>query len=179
MSPSIESAPPTERANELLESEVLRRGRFLGGTGRVRDGAAALNVVISEAALCHRLRGLDVQWTSSRCGTVARPWAVRDALHLLLGNAARHTPGAGVGITAERHGHWAQVAVVDRGVRPRARPEEAPGIHLARRLLVGVGGTLRVDAAYVDGARFDIRLPVVGPSAAFGARTPRGDPRVG
>lgn len=172
MAPSIESASPTERLDELLESAVLRRGRFLGGTGRVRDGAAALNVVISEVALCHRLRGLDVQWVSSRCGMVARPWAVRDALHILLGNAARQAPAA-VSITAERHGHWVHAAVADRGVRPGERPEEGPGVHLARRLLVGVGGTLRLDAAYVDGARFDIRIPVVGPSAALSARPSR------
>ncbi len=161
MSRSIESPAPTERLEELLQSDVLRRGRFLGGTGRVRDGAAALNVVISEVAFLHRLRGLDVRWASARCGIVDRSRAIREALHLLLDNVARQAD-ATVSIAVERRGHWAHLAVAQRADERHEPREEGPDIQLARRLLVGVGGTLRLDPSYVTGTRFDLRLPLVG-----------------
>lgn len=174
-----DEGPAERRLGEMLESEIARLDLLLGvgapGGMSGRPAVAELSAVIGEVVLCHRIRGLDVHWTSHRCGVVARQWDVREALHILLDNAARHAAGSDVTVTARRRGGGVEIAVTDsgagvpsglaervfeRGFRQDGSPGQGLGLHLARRLAVGFGGVLGLDASYAAGARFVLWVPV-------------------
>ena len=163
------------RLEGLLEAELHRLETLLGGSAE-RPAAASLADTVDDVVLSHRIRGLDVRWQAARCGTVDFPWEVREALHILLDNAARHAPGATVTVTAAHAGGRAEIRVVDdgpgvppglaedvfaRGARRAGSRGQGLGLHLARRLLRDAGGTIRLDHAG-PGAAFVLAVPVAG-----------------
>lgn len=163
----------TERLELLLESE-LRRLEHLVGEHRGGDDTEPLDATIDDVVLSHRVRGLDVRWRPEPCGRVRHAWELREALHVLLDNAARHAPGATVSITLRPHDGWVEVRVADdgpgvpdtlrgrlcqRGARRADSPGQGLGLNLARRLLVDLGGTLRLDPSGT-GAAFVAVVPL-------------------
>jgi signal transduction histidine kinase len=161
------------RLESLLEAELRRLEKLLG---EPVDGAAAtpLTDTVDDVVLSHRIRGVDVRWQTQPCGMVECPWEVREVLHILLDNAARHAPGATVTITAERSDGWTEIRVADdgpgvpaelaeevfaRGARREGSTGQGLGLHMARQLLVDVGGMIRLDVTG-SGAAFVIAVPV-------------------
>jgi signal transduction histidine kinase len=94
----------------------------------------------------------------------------------LIGNAVRYSPEGGqVWVRAEREGDWATLLVADqgRGIAPehqarifgkfeRVDPNEPGGtglgLYIAQRLAQAMGGTITLDSAPGQGARFTLTL---------------------
>lgn len=160
------------RLQGLLETELRRLETLLGCGGE--EPPAPLARTVDEVVLSHRIRGAEVAWRPEPCGVVARPCELREALHALLDNAARHAPGTPVTVTARRRGPTAEVRVVDagpgippalrdrvfeRGVRAEGSPGQGLGLHLAHRLLAEAGGSIRLlDTG--GGAGFLVTVPL-------------------
>lgn len=173
------------RIEHLLEAELQRLEHLLGtdsddGTHASRD-AAPLSDLIDDVVLCHRIRGQRVRWQTGDDGLVDQPWEVREVLHILLDNAGQHAPGATTTVTVERHAEWVAVRVADdgpgvpedirarlfdRGVRAGASCGGGIGLHLARRLVIDLGGMLRLETDRAAGAAFVIVLPLHAARAA-------------
>lgn len=161
------------RLEVMLESELGRLERLLGEDAPEPTGPTPLGAVIDEVVLNHLVRGVDVRWRPVPCAEVTSACDVQEALHVLLANAARHAPGARVTVTAAQHDGWAEIRVADqgpgvpvelrdhifgRGVRGEGSPGQGLGLHLARRLLVDLGGMLRLEPT-AHGATFVMVFP--------------------
>jgi signal transduction histidine kinase len=161
------------RLEVMLESELGRLERLLGGDLTEPSGPRPLDAVVDDVLLSHLVRGVDVRWRPASCAEVTSPAAVQEALHVLLTNAARHAPGARVTVSVTQYDGSAEIRVADdgpgvpaelrdrlfvRGVRAPGSPGQGLGLYLARRLLVDLGGALRLEPT-ARGATFVMVLP--------------------
>ncbi len=172
------------RLEHLVEAELCRLERLLGARASDPPAEEPLMAAIDDVVLSHRLRGRDIRWSDRAgergWGTVRCSGEVRQVLHTLLDNAARHAPGAPVAVEVRRRAGRVEVVVADegpgvpdalagrlfdRGVRAPYSPGEGLGLYVARRLMVGMGGTLRLDPS-LRGAAFVIVLPTAEQAAA-------------
>ena len=161
------------RLEHLLETELCRLERLLGARATDHVTEEPLADLVDDVVLSHRIRRRDVRWNEADGGLVRHGSEVREVLHTLLDNAARHAHGAGVTVDVRRHAGWVEVvvsdegpgvpaelapSVFDRGVRGAGSAGEGLGLYLARRLLVDLGGMLRLDPS-TRGATFVMVLP--------------------
>lgn len=142
---------------ELLvnETDRLRRLTRSFGGGDVRG--VALDSVLGLVVGKQRALGQVVRWEPTGHAVLANADVLREVVDVLLVNAHTHAPGAEVRVTARTRGDSVVVRVrdtgpgvppevagrlFDRGVRGHASRGSGVGLHLARRLAEGMGGTL-------------------------------------
>ncbi len=164
--------------DQLLDLGRIRTGRLdfeledvdLGAV--VRDVASQLSEELAHtrSAVMVRTEGaLRGQWDRVRLEQVVTN---------LLSNAIKYGEGKPIDITAVRAGDHAMVRVVDRGMGiepamltkifdPFQRVVEARhygglglGLHIAKTIIDGFGGTITVDSRLGAGATFTVELPV-------------------
>ena len=162
-----------------LVQELLETTRL--GTPRLRMSEEPIDLAELAAGVLSRL---EPTLREARCDVTLRAepsmgsW---DALRLeqlitnLVTNAARHAPGAPITVSIDEVDDRVRLRVSDQGPgiarRDRARifdayrslEREGPGLglglHIAREIVVGHGGKLRVESEPGHGATFVVELP--------------------
>lgn len=157
------------------------------GIGRIVGDAALTSVrlqkvdigrIAAEAAAATRLRGgnVRVEIDTALEPVQADPQRLRQALDNLVANAVAHSPpGEPVVVTARAGDREVQLSVADPGEGIPAdeharifepgvrlatdRPGSGLGLAVARAIAEAHGGTLTVESAPGQGARFTIALP--------------------
>ena len=163
------------RCIELLErhldaSSLHREAASLG------DPAALAREVAGVASSQVQLKRVALKVLEEPVPAVAmRPGDLQQVLLNLVLNALHATPAGGaITISTRARGDVVEIAVADTGpgvpvaVRDTifdafftTKPDGTGlGLALCRRLLAETGGTIRLDADHVGGARFVIELPV-------------------
>ncbi len=169
---------------QQLVDDLLMLARSDGGIGDVAD-AGSVDLAELAGAVVSRANGRSgvvVELAGvAAAPAVGRPGELQRAIGNLLDNAVRHAAST-VRVMVSRNGDTVSVAVEDDGEgipaadRDRvferfARVDAARaagdggaglGLSIAREIVVRHGGTLIVDAAYENGARFVITLPAAG-----------------
>lgn len=172
----------------VLVDRLLDVSRLVTGRLRLEPEEADLAALVRGCA--ERLAGELAEAGSSL--ELHAPEAVRghwDVLRVeqvvtnLLSNAGRYGRGRPVRVAVTAEGGWARVVVEDAGVgiaagdleRVFGKFERAVGVrhqggmglglHVARELVVAMGGRIEVDSRLDEGSRFSVLLPVQSPSA--------------
>ena len=161
----------------MLDSEIGRLERLVEDRGPTfRPTVIRLDDVLLPLVVAHRARGRDVRWRPSGVRVVATHDDLTEALSILLENAARHAPGSpvlidvclGLGrarISVADHGpgvpRHLRRTIFDRDVRGPDSPGEGIGLNIARRLVTGHRGKLRLLDSARTGATFVIDLAAI------------------
>jgi signal transduction histidine kinase len=171
------------RVESLLVAEVERLRRVATpalvdgardvGTSLDRSQHLDLDAVLADIVLARRMSGQEVSFEPSGHQVMARCDDLVEVLNILLSNAARHAPGSRVTVTATQSASSVRVTVADDGPgvphelrdaifeRGRRRPDspgQGLGLAIARELMHGLGGTLRLGDHREDGACFVLEL---------------------
>ncbi|WP_055615418.1 GAF domain-containing sensor histidine kinase [Streptomyces phaeochromogenes] len=152
------AALAAEAADELRAAVVELRPAALDEDGLV----ATLRTQIQVLDRAHSARV-----TFDSCGVRALPAAQEEAMLRVaqeaLHNALRHSGGARVDVTLERHGPGAVLRVTDDGSGFEPRATRRAGRHLGlvsmRDRTSGVGGTLTVESAPGKGTTIEMEVP--------------------
>ncbi|WP_327395044.1 GAF domain-containing sensor histidine kinase [Streptomyces phaeochromogenes] len=152
------AALAAEAADELRAAVVELRPAALDEDGLV----ATLRTQIQVLDRAHSARV-----TFDSCGVRALPAAQEEAMLRVaqeaLHNALRHSGGARVDVTLERHGPGAVLRVIDDGSGFEPRATRRAGRHLGlvsmRDRTNGVGGTLTVESAPGKGTTIEMEVP--------------------
>lgn len=173
------AVPASDRARleHMQAEEVGRLERLLAGEANEPLQSVALDEVIQPVVTSVRARGHLVQVDASCVRALGRGDHIAEAVHILLDNAVRHSEGSGVCLEIATDGPSATITVSDEGPgvpdylvgtlfewgtqRPGSRGRGI-GLHIARRLMRDLGGTLELDRRRgPTGASFLITLPLV------------------
>ena len=174
--------------HNLLDLSRVKVGGVEISPGRVDVGETLRDCEkIERTGAAERNQELVVEVTSTLPHVSADRSALRRALCAVVENAIKYTPGGGrITLRARRGGDGGQVAIEVEddgpGIHPEdlprvferfyhgragaARPEEqeVPGIglglHLARVLVEGMGGSIEASSRVGQGSTFTLRLPV-------------------
>lgn len=200
-----EPPPSEERLRELMaivSRQVQRLDRMAGDlldATRVEAGylemmlapqdarglAAEVAQLYGHATADHRIvLGLPPDAVPVRCDADR----MQQVLGNLVSNAVKYSPGGTIGVTVEREGDHAVIAVSDQGIG--IAPEELPhvfqpfrragssrahgisgaglGLSVARRIVEAHGGQIEVQSRVGQGSRFSVHLPLVEPARADG-----------
>ncbi|TIC81845.1 HAMP domain-containing sensor histidine kinase [Nocardioides sp. GY 10127] len=169
------------RLTALLVSEaqrLQRRTRFPDSSGRALDEPpgcqAEVDVVLDTLVTSHRARGMDVSWQPVGTRAAVSTDALSEMVGVLLDNAARHAPGARVGVLTARDAATLRITVANDGppvprtlaprlfspgVRGRATGGSGIGLAAARLLARSGGGDLRLAGNGRAGVRWELTLP--------------------
>ncbi|QMW24157.1 sensor histidine kinase [Sandaracinobacteroides saxicola] len=138
-----------------LEGSRTRPALVTLPAGRLIDGVARLHA----AAAAHA--GIRLIVLPSRAAVRADPDLAQRALSNLVDNAIRHARARRILIGARRHGACLQFWVIDDG---RATGQATAGFGLglpsSHRIAALLGGTLRRDPRWCNGAAFRLELPM-------------------
>ncbi|GAB2884830.1 sensor histidine kinase [Nocardioides pacificus] len=171
--------PAADRARleRMQAEEMARLERLLAGEADEPLRAVELDDVVQPVVTSVRARGHQVRCEASGVHALGRPDHIAEAVHILLDNAARHSSGSGVSLEITTVDHLARITVSDDGPgvpdhladaifewgtqRPDSRGRGI-GLHIARRLVGELGGTLELDRNHGPrGAAFVIDLPLI------------------
>jgi signal transduction histidine kinase len=164
--------------DELLDLGRIRTGQLHFELEEVDLGTVVRDVVsrLSEE-LAHAGSAVTVKTDGDLTGEWDR-FRLEQVVTNLLSNAMKYGEGKPIDITAVRSGGRATVTVVDRGIGieptmlrkifdPFQRIVEARhygglglGLHIAKTIVDGLGGTITVDSRLGAGAAFTVELPV-------------------
>lgn len=162
-----------ESLERMLEAELGRLQRLLGGTASSSSRPVRVDELIEPVVTTRRLTGQEITVEHDSSWVAADGDALPTVLNLLLSNAAAHAPGAPVHIEVRSRAGRVQITVrdegpgvprqlrrtlFDEGVCAAHSPGQGLGLALARRLVEGVGGTLLLLDS-VGGATFRADLP--------------------
>jgi signal transduction histidine kinase len=166
----------------LAEVERLRRvatpsavdGRGDGDVVGARSQQQLdLDSVVADIVLARRMAGQQVTFEPSGQQVLAVRDDLVEVLNILLTNAARHAPGSRVTVAATGASGSVRVSVTDdgpgvppelrdtifeRGRRRADSPGQGLGLAIARELMQGLGGLLRLEEHRDVGARFVLEL---------------------
>jgi len=177
-----------DRVEQLVRTLLGYAGDSAAAAAAAAAGPASADVALAlrEAALRHgpalqaggkRLE-LDIPEGLGQVG--ADPMLLEQVLNSLLSNAAEATAaGDGVCLSARRDGSTARIEIADSGsgiapehlqdiFRPFFTTKTrglGMGLPLARRLVLRLGGDLRIEAAQPRGTRVCLSLPLAEPAA--------------
>jgi len=172
------------RVESLLVAEVERLRRVATPTpadeGRNADASGEqtqhldLDTLVADIVLTRRMAGQQVTFEPSGQQVLAVRDDLVEVLNVLLANAARHAPGSRVTVTATTTAQGSvRVSVTDdgpgvppelrdrifeRGRRRAGSPGQGLGLAIARELVHGVGGSLRLEEHGETGACFVLEL---------------------
>ena len=167
---------------DLLDVERLEQGIFA-----IAPQPVDLTRLAGEIAEALGTPATEIRLAAPQEAVVrADPDRLRQALENLVTNAIKHSPDGApvlleVGLEERADDRWAVIGVRDQG--PGIAPDLLPnlfkrfaagpgssglglGLYLAHRIAAAHGGSLTVDPAYRDGARFVLALPAGGPPAS-------------
>jgi signal transduction histidine kinase len=166
-------AATRDRLVQLQDSELARLERLVVGVPERTSDEVDLMHLVRPLADSLRLRGARVECHGAAAAT-GRPDDIREIVHVLLTNAARHAAGsdvrvvvfqtstaAGIHIADDGPGVPPELAsrIFDRGVRGPGSAGHGLGLHIARRLAQEMGGDLRLRPTS-GGASFELTLPL-------------------
>ena len=171
------------RVESLLVAEVERLRRVATPTpvdgGRDADGSGErsqhldLDTLVADIVLTRRMAGQQVTFEPSGQQVLAVRDDLVEVLNILLANAARHAPGSRVTVSTTQAQGCIRVCVADdgpgvppelrdtifeRGRRRADSPGQGLGLAIARELMHGLGGSLRLEENGDSGARFVLEL---------------------
>ncbi|MCD6638438.1 MAG: HAMP domain-containing histidine kinase [Nocardioides sp.] len=168
-----------------MRAELERMERLLS-PGSSSSTAAVGTVDVDESLdsvlALHRARGRKVEWTPTGARIIGRQDALKEAVNILLDNAAVHGSSDGARVDVADSGDMVQIAVTDEGpgvpadMRPRIfewggqrpdSPGQGIGLHVAQRLVSEQGGSLSLSCPGDGGSSFVIRLPRVRQSEEY------------
>jgi signal transduction histidine kinase len=165
-----------EAIEEMLDSEIARLGRLLRREPCWGPELVELDEIVRPLVVAQRAQGRSVSWRPTGHLVLISPDLLSEALSILLENAARHAHRSAVTINTRAADGRLTIRVSDNGPgipeelrgrlfdwesRGPSSPGQGIGLHIARSVLVGAGGSLRHVAEDRAGATFEIELPVV------------------
>lgn len=161
------------RLMELQDSELARLERLVVGVPERTSDDVDLRDVVGPLADSLELRGTRVECHGAGAAT-GRPDDIREIVHVLLTNAARHAPGSQIRVMVFQTSTTAGIHVADngpgvppglasrlfeRGVRGPGSAGHGLGLHIARKLARQMDGELRLEPT-PRGASFELTLPL-------------------
>lgn len=165
------------RLQRMHDSELARLERMLANDSRGPVGLVSLDDVISPLVISLRATGHDVRWEPSGFWATGRADDVTEVVHILLDNAARHAAGSVISVQVEGVQDRVEVrvsdtgrgvtpslvdSVFDRGTHEKSSVGQGIGLHIAHRLTLDLGGSLRLEQDLpVGGATFTVELPTI------------------
>ena len=156
------------------DAEIARLTRLLDDGGQCDLTPVDLDTVLAPLVISHRARGRIVAWRRSALTALGRSDDLAEAVNVLLENAACHGSADDISVTVRQTGRSCEIAVSDGGDgvpeelrsaifewgRSRAdSPGHGIGLNVARELVAGIGGELRLDELSRR-TRFVITLPL-------------------
>ena len=173
-----DQVPPGPRRDALqrmvdLEAERLRRRV----ADEPEDALTRLDVdkIVEPLLIAHEALGHRVSWQPGGLQVLGRHDPVSEVLNVLLTNAHRHGHGHGTTVTSRATGRDVEIRVSDHGpgVDPSLRHHlfqwgargafstgQGIGLQRAHRLMLELGGSLRLDTDRAEGgATFVLTLP--------------------
>lgn len=186
--PRIDDAA-VSRLHRSIQSELERMERLLtpaapatndhsDSDNSAPDNSAPVDLdeSLDSVLALHRARGRQIQWTPTGARFVGRQDALKEAVNILLDNAAVHGGADGTRVDVRDAGDMVQIAVTDDGPgvpqslrdqifdwgksRPGS-PGQGIGLNVARRLVAEQGGSLSLSSPREGGSSFVINLPRV------------------
>jgi len=164
----------------VLDSQRLEAGRLPVEVAEVQV-PQLLHEIAAETQGLRDQSGLDFQWqVEARLPVLYTDTGkLKVILKNLLGNAVKFTPHGAVRVTARQHGEGVELRVIDTGIGippdalPRifeafhqiegASPHPAGGVglglHITKRLVELLGGTITVESAVGNGSTFRVWVP--------------------
>jgi two-component system, OmpR family, sensor kinase len=144
--------------------------------GPAEEATFDVTTVLTDAVMLRRADGAVIELDSpAGLRAAGRPDVLAQVIANLLGNCARHAPGAAVGVRARAAGPRVVVEVADdgpgvprglermvlrRGVRDPRSTGEGLGLYLSRELLTRAGGTLQMlPGTGTEGCTVVVELP--------------------
>jgi two-component system, OmpR family, sensor kinase len=191
---STASTDEREGLRSTMLSELARLAEMIDGTGAVPAGGRYDVVVeLRHQVQIHRAAGtrISLQLESGELYAVGSPVVVAQVMANLLGNCARHAPGASVCVEAVGRGARIEItvsddgpgipagqerAVLERGVRHPQTGGSGLGLYLSRQLLSGEGGALRIQPGGA-GCTVVVELPAASANPVLGLPAPRSGER--
>ena len=165
------------RLQRMHDSELARLGRMLADDSRGPLGLVSLAGVISPLVVSLRATGHDVRWEPSGFWATGRADDITEVVHILLDNAARHAAGSVISVQVAAVQDRVEVRVsdtgrgvtpslvdnvFDRGTHQTSSAGQGIGLHIAHRLTLDLGGSLRLEQDLpVGGATFTVELPTI------------------
>lgn len=165
------------RLQRMHDSELARLERMLANDSRGPVGLVSLDDVISPLVVSLRATGHDVRWEPSGFWATGRADDVTEVVHILLDNAARHAAGSVISVQVAAVQDRVEVrvsdtgrgvtpslvdSVFDRGTHEKSSVGQGIGLHIAHRLTLDLGGSLRLEQDLpVGGATFTVELPTI------------------
>lgn len=164
---------------DLLVEEVARLRQMVSAS-RAQEVVALDDELRRIVAARHAL-GVEVELdATSEIAVLGARADVLEVIQNLVDNAVRHGAGRCITLTARREAEAVIVKVADRG--PGFDPRTLPfvfergyttnhdgtglGLHIVRKLVAGLGGTVAAMNRRDGGALIEVRLPAVDPSAS-------------
>lgn len=165
------------RLQRMHDSELARLERMLANDSRGPVGLVSLDDVIAPLVVSLRATGHDVRWEPSGFWATGRADDVAEVVHILLDNAARHAAGSVISVQVDAIQDRVEVrvsdtgrgvtpslvdSVFDRGTHQKGSVGQGIGLHIAHRLTLDLGGSLRLEQDLpVGGATFTVELPTI------------------
>lgn len=166
---------------DAVTAELARLHSLVDPARQLHITAVDLASTIQPLAAAERALGTDIRVHLSGGRALADRGALARVLQNVLTNARLYAPGAPVVVTAGQIGDRVEIVVHDRGpgIPPEERtaafergrrgttsagvPGNGLGLYVARTLMAGMGGELRLDAAGGPGCRVLLSLPAAEP----------------
>jgi len=168
-----------DRIGSMLTHEVERLQRLVAVPSADRAGGHIelldLDEVVGDVVLARRMAGQQVLWEPSGHSVSACRDELVEVLNILLVNASRHAEGTSAHVDVAEDAGVIRVSVTDcgpgvprefrtrifeRGARRAESPGQGLGLAIAHDLVSGLGGTLALQDADEQGARFVFTLPL-------------------
>lgn len=159
----------------MVEAEIARLGGLAAPSLTPSPiGRVDLDETLEPVVVAQRVLGRQVEWTPTGHTVRGRSEDIAEVVTTLLENAAQHAPGSPVRIAARDFGEALELTVSDLG--PGISREmtarlfewgehgassrgQGIGLHVAKRLVEDLGGSLRALTTNGCGATFALRLP--------------------
>lgn len=174
-----------DRLERLCDRELGRLERLLVTEPDGPVEPVELAEVLDAQVDSLRLRGYPVHWQGTRSQALGRGDDIAEITQVLFENSVRHAGGHDLGVDVSVVGAQVEIRVsdggpgvsaslvdslFDRGTRHPGSPGQGLGLHIARRLAVGMHGGLRHEQTAV-GTSFVLSLPLVRDPALTCARS--------